>query len=98
MRPIRIAAIAAAGLLLSTSAYSQASDYRDIKTPPLHTMKVEQPKRIELANGMVILLMEDHELPPIGATARIRGAARDVPANKTGLAAICGAQCPPGGT
>lgn len=98
MRPIRIAAIAAAGLLLSTSAYSQASDYRDIKTPPLHTMKVEQPKRIELANGMVIFLMEDHELPLIGATARIRGGARDVPANKTGLAGICGAAWRTGGT
>jgi zinc protease len=98
MRAIRITAIIIAGVLSSMSAYPQAKDYRDIKTPPLHTMKVEQPKRIQLANGMVIFLMEDHELPLISGSARIRGGSRDVPADKAGLAAIYGASWRTGGT
>ncbi len=98
MRSIRITAIAIAGALLSMSAYPQATDYRDIKTPPLHSMKVEQPKRIQLANGMVIFLMEDHELPLISGTARIRGGSRDVPADKAGLAGIYGGSWRTGGT
>ena len=98
MRSIRFAAFALATALLSTSAYPQASDYRDIKTPPLHTMKFEQPKRIQLANGMVIFLMEDHELPLISATARIRGGSRDVAPEKAGLAGIYGSSWRTGGT
>lgn len=98
MRSIRITAIAIAGALLSMSAYPQATDYRDIKTPPLHFMKVEQPKRIQLANGMVIFLMEDHELPLISGTARIRGGSRDVAGDKTGLAGIYGGSWRTGGT
>ncbi len=98
MRSIRITAIVIAGVLPSMSAYPQAKDYRDIKTPPLHTMKVEQPKRIQLANGMVIFLMEDHELPLISGSARIRGGSRDVPADKAGLAGIYGGSWRTGGT
>ena len=45
----------------------------------------KQPKRIELPNGMVIFLQEDHELPLIDGTARIRGGSRSEPASKTGL-------------
>ena len=90
MRSIRNIAIVIAGVLLSLSAYPQAKDYRDIKTPPLHAQKVEQPKRIQLANGMVIFLMEDHELPLIRGGANIRGGERDEPSAMTGLVQIMG--------
>jgi zinc protease len=98
MRSIRNIAIVIAGVLPSMSAYPQAKDYRDIKTPPLHAQKVVQPKRIQLANGMVIFLMEDHELPLISGTARIRGGSRDVGADKAGLAGIYGGSWRTGGT
>jgi zinc protease len=98
MKTIRTTAIAIAGALASMSAFAQVKDYRDIKTPPLHQMKAEQPKRIQLANGMVIFLMEDHELPLIGGSARIRGGGRDVPADKAGLANILGQSWRTGGT
>ena len=51
-----------------------------------------------LPNGMVVFLQEDHELPTVEGTARIRGGARSVPANKTGLADIYGEVWRTGGT
>lgn len=98
MRSLRISAFALAGALASVSAFSQAKDYRDIQTPPLHQIKVEQPKRIQLANGMVIFLMEDHELPLIEGSARIRGGGRDMAADKAGMANIYGQTWRTGGT
>ena len=98
MKSLRIHAIAAATALLSLPLMAQVSDYHEIKTPPLHQIQMPQPKRVQLANGMVIFLMEDHELPLIRGTARIRGGARDLPADKTGLAGIYSAAWRTGGT
>jgi zinc protease len=66
--------------------------------PPLPAFKPAQPKRIELSNGMIIFLQEDHELPLIGGVARIRGGSRREPANKTGLVDIYGEVWRTGGT
>ena len=74
------------------------SSYKEIKTPALHQFKIPQPTRIELSNGMIIFLMEDHELPLIRGTARIRGGARDLPADKAGMPAIYGPSWREGGT
>ena len=57
-----------------------------------------QPKRVQLGNGMVLFLMEDHELPLIRGTALIRGGSRDVAADKAGLAGIYGQAWRTGGT
>ncbi len=97
MRTVRTIAVAA--LLPLTAAVAQIpSTYREIKTPPLHQIKLPQPKRIQLANGMIVFLMEDHELPLIRGTARIRGGGRDVPADKAGLVGIYGQAWRTGGT
>jgi zinc protease len=56
----------------------------------LHAFKPQQPKRIELANGLVLFLQEDHELPFIDGSILIRGGSRDVPAAKTGLVTLYG--------
>jgi len=98
MKSLRIHAIAAATALLSLPLMAQVSDYHEIKTPPLHQIQMPQPKRVQLANGMVIFLMEDHELPLIRGTARIRGGARDLTADKTGMAGIYSAAWRTGGT
>jgi zinc protease len=66
-------------------AAAQTANWKQIPIPPLPAFKPKQPKRIELPNGMVIFLQEDHELPLIDGTARIRGGSRDEPASKTGL-------------
>lgn len=59
--------------------------WEKISIPPLHPFHPEQPKRIELKNGLVILLEEDHELPFINGSFEIRGGSRSEPAAKAGL-------------
>ena len=66
--------IAVASIFASTSpATAQADTWQQIQIPSLPSFKPPQPKRVELKNGMVIFLQEDHELPLIDGTARIRG-------------------------
>ncbi len=55
---------------------------RAFAIPPLHAFKPTQPKRIELANGLVIFLQEDHELPFVDGTILIRGGSRNEPADE----------------
>jgi zinc protease len=68
----------------------QAEPWTKIPVPPLHAFHPEQPARIELKNGLVILLEPDHELPFINGTINIRGGSRDVPADKVGLVDLYG--------
>jgi zinc protease len=67
-----------------------AQPWKKIPVPPLHAFKPVQPKRIELANGLVIFLQEDHELPFINGTILIRGGSRDEPDGKAGLVSLYG--------
>jgi zinc protease len=72
----------------SKSAVSQP--WKKIPLPPLHAFKPVEPKRIELSNGLVIFLQEDHELPFISGRILIRGGSRDEPADKIGLVSLYG--------
>jgi len=72
--------------------------WQQIPIPNLPAFHPAQPKRIELSNGMVIFLQEDHELPMIAGTARSRGGERSVPASKTGLTDVYGEVWRTGGT
>ncbi|HMF89266.1 MAG TPA: pitrilysin family protein, partial [Candidatus Angelobacter sp.] len=65
---------------------------------PLHPFKPQQPRRVVLPNGLVIFLQEDHELPLINGTIRIRGGSRDEPAEKAGLVDLYGGAWRTGGT
>jgi zinc protease len=73
---------------LASTLSAQVKSVDEIKAPPLRKFSNPQPKRIALANGMVIFLQEDHELPLIKGSALIRGGSRDVPADKAGLVGI----------
>ncbi|HXU81383.1 MAG TPA: insulinase family protein, partial [Polyangia bacterium] len=77
---------------------AQPTDWRQIPKPPLRPFQPTQPRRVALANGMVVLLQEDHELPLVSGFARIRGGAREEPAEKTGLVEILGEAWRTGGT
>jgi zinc protease len=79
-------------------ATGQTAKWQQIPVPPLPAFKPQQPKRIQLANGMVIFLQEDHELPLISASTRIRGGSRNEPAAKRGLVDIYGEVWRTGGT
>ena len=85
-------------LASAPAARGQATDWKKIVKPPLHEFHPQQPQRVELANGMVIFLQEDHELPLIRGTAQIRGGSREEPAEKIGLVEIYGQAWRTGGT
>ena len=108
MKPLALKAIFLTTILLTAftwvpQAAAQASSqapagWKQIPIPPLPAFKPPQPKRIELSNGMVIFLQEDHELPLIDGTARIRGGSVNEPAVKAGLVDIYGEVWRTGGT
>ena len=91
------------GLLCSLLAFFLstpvvAQDWKQIPIPQLPAFHPQQPKRIQLPNGMVIFLQEDHELPLIDGIARIRGGSRSEPAAKVGLVSLYGEVWRTGGT
>ena len=75
-----------------------ASDIKAMNKVPLPEFRPQLPKRIELANGMVVFLQEDHELPLISAVAYIRGGSKEEPAQKIGLVSVYGGSWRTGGT
>lgn len=77
---------------------SQAQDWKQIPIPQLPAFHPQQPKRIQLPNGMVVFLQEDHELPMIDGIARIHGGSRSEPAAKVGLVSLYGEVWRTGGT
>jgi zinc protease len=89
---------AAATFTTIPQAAAQATNWQQVPIPPLPAFKPQQPKRIELKNGMVIFLQEDHELPLIDGTARIRGGSVNEPASKIGLVDIYSEVWRTGGT
>src|SRR6185312_2888622 len=73
-----------------TSTQVTAQPWTKIVIPPLHAFKPVQPRRIELANGLLLFLQEDHELPFINGSILIRGGSRDEPEAKAGLVTLYG--------
>jgi hypothetical protein len=63
----------------------QSKPWEKIPIPKLHDFKPQQPKRIELKNGIVIFLQEDHELPFVSGSVLIPGGSRDEDPAKAGL-------------
>jgi len=85
-------------LLATALGTAQVTPWNQLKFPPLPAFHPQQPTRIQLANGMVIFLQPDHELPLISVTARIRGGSISEPAEKVGLVALYGDVWRTGGT
>ncbi|MGH7260674.1 MAG: M16 family metallopeptidase [Nitrospiraceae bacterium] len=56
------------------------------------------PERVVLDNGMVVYLLEDHELPLVTVTATMKTGAWLDPSDKIGLAGIAGVTMRTGGT
>src|SRR5271157_988810 len=68
----------------------QNKPWEKISIPKLHEFKPHQPQRIELKNGIVLFLQEDHELPFVYGSVLIPGGARDEDPAKTGLVGLYG--------
>ncbi|HKR32818.1 MAG TPA: pitrilysin family protein [Terriglobales bacterium] len=77
---------------------AQQEPWQKVPIPPLHTFAPQEPTRIQLSNGMVIMLQEDHELPLISATALVKGGSSSEPASKVGLLSIYSSTWRTGGT
>jgi predicted Zn-dependent peptidase len=77
-----------AAILATAPALSQVEDYRDIKYRDLPEFDIPEPTVHTLGNGMTVFLMEDHELPLISLTARIRTGSNHMPAEKEGMGSI----------
>jgi len=75
----------AALLLPAVLPAQQSKPWEKIPIPELHPFHPQQPKRIELKNGIVLFLQEDHELPFISGSVLIPGGSRDEEPGKTGL-------------
>jgi len=86
------------GFLASSCSQKYAADYKQLKYPTLGKIEIPQVKRVTLANGMQVFLLEDHELPLVSLSALIRTGSVYEPADKIGLAAITGAVMRTGGT
>jgi len=79
-----------AALLAPTLQAQQQKPWEKIPIPKLHDFHPQQPKRIELKNGIVLFLQEDHELPFISGSILIPGGSRDEDPSKAGLIGLYG--------
>ncbi len=66
----------------------QEKPWEKIPVPKMHDFKPQQPKRIELKNGIVLFLQEDHELPFINGAVLIPGGSEEEDPAKAGLAGL----------
>jgi len=106
-RPARVWALALAigliaGVLPADAGPQQPSsvipaDPRQMRFPPVD-FKPPEPDRVVLDNGIIVYLLEDHELPLITITATMRTGSWLDPADKVGLAGLVGHTMRTGGT
>jgi predicted Zn-dependent peptidase len=68
-----------------------------IKIKPFH-FNPPEPRREVLSNGMVLYVMEDHELPIVNVSAYVKTGSLYDPAGKSGLAGLTAATLRTGGT
>ena len=80
------------------NAASPADSYKDLKYPSLNNVPIPQPERMELGNGIVLFLIEDHELPMVNISVLVQGGTRSEPTARAGVAELCGTVMRTGGT
>jgi len=80
-----------------SSAALENADPRTMTFPPL-TFLIPRSERVQLKNGMVVYLLQDHELPIVNLTAYLNAGSIYDPADKVGLASLTGASLRSGGT
>jgi zinc protease len=76
----------------------EAKPYEMLEFPPLGEIQIPEYERYELDNGLVVYLMEDHDLPLVSGSATFRAGDYLVEPAKIGLAGIVGEAMRLGGT
>ena len=73
-------------------------DPRTLTTPPLRSVRVPKPERYVMPNGIVVFLLEDHDLPVVRARANFKASPLWVPGGKAGLDGLTGEVMRSGGS
>ncbi len=89
-RAVELAVVTAIALGGFAASAQESKPWENIPVPPLHDFKPHQPKRIELKNGIVLFLQEDHELPFVNGSVLIPGGSRDEDPAKAGMIDLYG--------
>lgn len=72
--------------------------YTELSFGDLPDVQIPEYQRVELENGLIVYLMEDHELPLVSGRLMVRTGERLEPGDQTGLASIVGEVIRSGGT
>ncbi len=98
----RVLALGLLVLLVTTVAFSDSAmakkKWEKIDIPDLNEIKMPAYERVELANGMIVYLAEDHKFPLVQLSATIDVGSIYDPADKIGLASMTGEVMRSGGT
>lgn len=101
MKPIRLSILILFALVLTGYSFGQTKapkNYKQLQYPKMREIQIPDPARYELANGLVVYLLEDHTLPVINGSVMVRAGARWEPGDKVGLASLTGQVMRTGGT
>lgn len=92
-----LAALALAGSV-SAQALDPKFDPSRLVTPPLKRIEPVKPERFVLPNGMVVFLLENHDLPIVSGEMDVRTVPQWIPADKVGLGRVTGETIRSGGS
>jgi zinc protease len=103
MKPTLLASRLAIVLGLLASAAALAADVskydpRKLPVPPIGRIPAVTPERFTLPNGVVVYLLENHELPVVKGTGYFVTSPALVPTDRAGLASLAGDVMRSGGT
>lgn len=97
-RSFPLAAALLAAVLLPGATPAQVKSVDKLKFPAMPTVEIPEPTRVVLDNGMVVILVEDHEMPLVDAGIRVHTGGRLESSDKIGIASLVGAVMRTGGT
>ncbi|HEY6867479.1 MAG TPA: pitrilysin family protein [Candidatus Eisenbacteria bacterium] len=103
-RPRPLLPIAGLALALAATAGTARAqldsrfDPRHLTTPPLRRIETVTPQRLVLANGIVVFLLENHDLPVVTGEVDVRSTPSWIPDGRVGLGAITGEVMRSGGS
>lgn len=83
--------------LFTSTLLTYAKPHEDLEFEPIK-FKPPVPQKHHLSNGMVLYLIEDHELPVFDISGLVKTGTIYDPAEKIGLASICASVMRTGGT
>lgn len=69
---LTLAIVLAAATALVSIGIATAVNVNKLTYPPLGKIEIPKVERVELANGMILMLVEDHELPLVNFRALVR--------------------------